>query len=323
MDLAKKGVAYAQYEVGMLYSLGQGVPKDYILAYMWFNLAAAGGAPRAAPHRDSLERQMSKDQVARAQEMSRAWKPKAIRAEEEEKQRRAKLQPQVVRVEDLSFGQKAFETEQELKKRMLITLEFKCMRLGFRSTEIAEYNVKFQVNCTLRDVINPDSAGPYKWSCSGSAVGVCSAEPLDSADLDTILGKAPMATPADSTSLRATKAATGSTLIRSEIDAVARSGRYTPFPTAVQQPALGLGLDVLYVIENRTSYPLRVVFSGPADQEITVVPGAAQTITLPAGTYKVLGRVNAPNVLPFYVEQFYESGTKYTSQFFISTSGGR
>jgi tetratricopeptide (TPR) repeat protein len=114
-----------------------------------------------------------------------------------------------------------------------------------------------------------------------------------------------------------------STLIRSEIDAIAQSGRYAALPAAAQERAAGLGLGVVRVIENRTPFSLRVVFSGPTDQEIALAAGATQSLTLPAGTYRVLGRVGAPNVLPFYGEQIYESGTRYTSQFFISTSVGR
>jgi hypothetical protein len=111
-----------------------------------------------------------------------------------------------------------------------------------------------------------------------------------------------------------------SNLIRSELDAVAQSGRYTALPAPARERAAGLGLGVVQVIENRTSYSLRVAFSGPADRETTIDPGATQTVSLPAGTYRVLGRVDAPNVLPFYGQQKYDSGMKYTSQFFVGTT---
>jgi TPR repeat protein len=45
-----QGVSLAQYEVGILYSLGQGVPLDNVSEYMWMSLASGGmerGSDRA------------------------------------------------------------------------------------------------------------------------------------------------------------------------------------------------------------------------------------------------------------------------------------
>ncbi len=36
---ADQGFAPAQASLGLMYYDGQGVPKDYVLAYMWINLA--------------------------------------------------------------------------------------------------------------------------------------------------------------------------------------------------------------------------------------------------------------------------------------------
>src|SRR5271169_3983018 len=38
---ADQGIAEAQYNMGIMYKNGQGVPKDYVQAHMWFNLAAS------------------------------------------------------------------------------------------------------------------------------------------------------------------------------------------------------------------------------------------------------------------------------------------
>ena len=38
---AEQGHADAQYDLGSKYAKGQGVAQDYVRAYMWFNLAAA------------------------------------------------------------------------------------------------------------------------------------------------------------------------------------------------------------------------------------------------------------------------------------------
>ena len=52
--LAEQGHATAQYYLGYLYGTGQGVPKDYVQAHMWFNLAAAQGHKDAAIARDII-----------------------------------------------------------------------------------------------------------------------------------------------------------------------------------------------------------------------------------------------------------------------------
>ncbi len=39
--LAKQGDANAQFNLGLMYDNGQGVPQDYVRAHMWFNLAAS------------------------------------------------------------------------------------------------------------------------------------------------------------------------------------------------------------------------------------------------------------------------------------------
>ena len=79
--LANRGDADAQFNLGFMYRNGQGVPKDYVLAYMWRNLAAAGASDadareRAAKARDALATMMTPAQIAEAQRMSREWKPK-------------------------------------------------------------------------------------------------------------------------------------------------------------------------------------------------------------------------------------------------------
>jgi TPR repeat protein len=63
--------------LGDMYAEGKGVPKDYVLAYMWYNLAAA--APNysyRARNRDDLADKMSREQLAEAQRLSREWMPK-------------------------------------------------------------------------------------------------------------------------------------------------------------------------------------------------------------------------------------------------------
>ena len=73
--LAEQGDAVAQYSLGAMYSAGQGVPQDYVSAYMWLNLAAAGGIDDAAKGRDVVAEKMTPAQIAEAQRRAREWKP--------------------------------------------------------------------------------------------------------------------------------------------------------------------------------------------------------------------------------------------------------
>jgi TPR repeat protein len=63
-----------------MYSDGHGVPQDYVLAHMWFNLAAsqseAKDRDRAAKARDFTATKMTPAQLAEAQKLAREWKPK-------------------------------------------------------------------------------------------------------------------------------------------------------------------------------------------------------------------------------------------------------
>jgi uncharacterized protein len=76
---AEQGFAAAQYILGVLYRNGQGVTRDYTLAYMWINLAASklSGEVREdlVKARDAVAGRLTPEQLRRAQEMARDWKP--------------------------------------------------------------------------------------------------------------------------------------------------------------------------------------------------------------------------------------------------------
>jgi uncharacterized protein len=77
---AAQGNKYAQYTLGNIYASGRGgVPLDYVLAYMWFNLAAAGGDRLSERDRDIVAAQMTPAQIAEALKLAREWKPKPER----------------------------------------------------------------------------------------------------------------------------------------------------------------------------------------------------------------------------------------------------
>jgi TPR repeat protein len=73
--LAEQGDANAQYNLGVFYDNGLGVPQDKVRAYMWFNLSAAQGREGAAAFRDLIARRMTPVQIAEAQKLAREWKP--------------------------------------------------------------------------------------------------------------------------------------------------------------------------------------------------------------------------------------------------------
>ena len=70
---AEQGDAFAQTGLGFLYALGEGVPQDFVLAYMWLNLAAAQGNEAAQGLKDRIAQQMTREQIAEGQRMSREW----------------------------------------------------------------------------------------------------------------------------------------------------------------------------------------------------------------------------------------------------------
>jgi hypothetical protein len=73
--LAEQGDATAQYNLGVFYDNGLGVPQDKVNAYVWFNLSAAQGKAGAAAFRDLIARYMTSEQISEAQKRSREWKP--------------------------------------------------------------------------------------------------------------------------------------------------------------------------------------------------------------------------------------------------------
>jgi len=64
---AEAGDAQAQTRVGEMYEDGLGVPRDFVSAYTWYNVAAAAGSAFARVARDELETRMTPEQVSAAQ----------------------------------------------------------------------------------------------------------------------------------------------------------------------------------------------------------------------------------------------------------------
>jgi TPR repeat protein len=80
---ADQGACLSQGALGLMYKEGQGVPQDYVQAYMWLTLAAShcdasekGLIDAAGAERDKLAAKMTPAQAAEAQRLAHEWKPK-------------------------------------------------------------------------------------------------------------------------------------------------------------------------------------------------------------------------------------------------------
>ena len=68
---AEQGDAIAQLNLGGMYYNGKGVLEDYATAYAWFNIAAANGGVNAKEIKSLLAKEMTADQIAEGQKLSR------------------------------------------------------------------------------------------------------------------------------------------------------------------------------------------------------------------------------------------------------------
>ena len=77
---AEQGHAGAQANLGVMYANGEGVPQDYVAAHRFLNLAGAKGNEKvnedAGKARNRLSAKMTAVQVAEAQRRAREWKEK-------------------------------------------------------------------------------------------------------------------------------------------------------------------------------------------------------------------------------------------------------
>ena len=72
---AEQGHAEAQHALGLMYRYhAAGMPKDKVLAYMLWNLAAASGNMNATEQRAAIAKRMTAEQIEEAQAMSRTWR---------------------------------------------------------------------------------------------------------------------------------------------------------------------------------------------------------------------------------------------------------
>ena len=78
---AEQSDADGQAFLGMMYVIGKGVPKDYVLAHMWFLLAKAQGNETAlqlaAKGLNLIKPRMTPSQIAKAKGLTAEWYRKA------------------------------------------------------------------------------------------------------------------------------------------------------------------------------------------------------------------------------------------------------
>ena len=84
---AEQGYADAYLILGMAYMNLKEVPHDVVQADMWLRLAVEHGDRIAISQRSRLESQMSPDQIAKAEALAAAWKPKAAAGPSAEKKK--------------------------------------------------------------------------------------------------------------------------------------------------------------------------------------------------------------------------------------------
>lgn len=76
---AEQGDAKAQFLIGGWYHAGQWVKQDFVQAYLWYDLAASRSEGEdqksAIKNRGKVAKDMTPDQIAKAQKLAREWKP--------------------------------------------------------------------------------------------------------------------------------------------------------------------------------------------------------------------------------------------------------
>jgi hypothetical protein len=100
--------------------------------------------------------------------------------------------------------------------------------------------------------------------------------------------------------------------VRAEIDAIEASGQYAQLPEVRSLPSpdqkLAAGI-VEQTVVNKTDYEATILMAGTASYSITVQPQGQKDMTIRAGTYTIVLKLNGPNIKPGLRKgQAYKSG---------------
>jgi TPR repeat protein len=72
---AEQGYTKAQHNLGAMYGIGKGVKRDYVRAYKWMSICAAAGDQGCESQRNLVEKKLSGSKLRDAQRMASEWKP--------------------------------------------------------------------------------------------------------------------------------------------------------------------------------------------------------------------------------------------------------
>ena len=72
---AEQDYAQAQHNLGAMYGKGQGVKRDLIQAYKWLNICAAKGNTGCVTQRDLIAKKLKPGQIAEAQRLATLFQP--------------------------------------------------------------------------------------------------------------------------------------------------------------------------------------------------------------------------------------------------------
>ena len=70
---AETGGTDALFQLGLMYSAGRDVELDLVTAHKWLNLAALRGNQEAKLLRQEIAREMSRQEISKAQRQARHW----------------------------------------------------------------------------------------------------------------------------------------------------------------------------------------------------------------------------------------------------------
>jgi len=66
----------AQHNLGAMFATGEGVKRDYVQAYVWLNICAAKGDAGCASQRDQIAKKLKASKLTEAQRLSTAFTPR-------------------------------------------------------------------------------------------------------------------------------------------------------------------------------------------------------------------------------------------------------
>jgi localization factor PodJL len=75
-EAANRGLADSQYNLGILYESGLGVPSSSVEAYKWYALAARTGDKEAAKRRDAVSNKLDRNSLQAADALVIQWRAK-------------------------------------------------------------------------------------------------------------------------------------------------------------------------------------------------------------------------------------------------------